>query len=106
MIMSVMERKREIGVLKAIGATNDYIIKLILIESALISFIGGLLGLGIGFFASKGLGFVTQGQAEGIVTPRLAIYSMLFALFLGIIGGLYPAKRASKLSPVEALKYE
>jgi len=106
MIMSVMERRREIGVLKAIGATNGYIIKMILIESALISLIGGLLGLGIGYIGSKGLGFISQGQAEGIVTPRLAIYSMLFALFLGVVGGLYPAKRASKLSPVEALKYE
>ncbi len=106
MIMSVMERRREIGVLKAIGATNSYILKMILIESALISLIGGLLGLGIGFIASKGLGFVTGGQAQGIVTPRLALYSLGFALFLGIAGGLYPAKRASKLSPVEALKYE
>jgi len=106
MIMSVMERRREIGVLKAIGATNSYILRMILIESALISLIGGLLGLGIGFIASKGLGFVTGGQAQGIVTPRLALYSLGFALFLGIAGGLYPAKRASKLSPVEALKYE
>ena len=106
MIMSVMERRREIGVLKAIGATNSYILKMILIESALISLIGGLLGLGVGFIASKGLGFATGGQAEGIVTPRLALYSLAFALFLGIVGGLYPARRASKLSPVEALKYE
>ncbi len=106
MIMSVMERRREIGVLKAIGATNDYIIKMILIESALISLIGGLIGLGVGYVGSKGLGFISGGQAEGIVTPRLAMYSMLFALFLGIVGGLYPARKASKLSPVEALRYE
>jgi len=106
MIMSVMERRREIGVLKAIGATNSYILKMILIESALISLIGGLLGLGVGYLGSKVLGFATGGQAEGIVTPRLALYSLGFALFLGIVGGLYPARRASKLSPVEALKYE
>jgi len=106
MIMSVMERRREIGVLKAIGATNRYVLTLILIESALISFIGGLIGLGVGFAGSKVLGIVTQGQAEGIVTFNLALYSILFALFLGIVGGLYPARRASKLSPVEALRYE
>ena len=106
MIMSVMERRREIGVLKAIGATNSYILKMILIESALISLIGGLLGLGIGYIVSKGLGVISGGAAEGIVTIRLAIYSMAFALFLGIVGGLYPARKAAKLSPVEALRYE
>jgi putative ABC transport system permease protein len=106
MIMSVMERRREIGVLKAIGATNSYVLKMILIESSLISLMGGLVGLGIGFLASQALGILTQGQANGIVTPRLAVYSLTFALFLGVIGGLYPARRASKLSPVEALRYE
>ncbi|MBD3155107.1 MAG: FtsX-like permease family protein [Candidatus Aenigmarchaeota archaeon] len=106
MIMSVMERRREIGVLKAIGATNSYVLRMILIESAIISLIGGLIGLGIGYLGSNALSFLTGGQAEGIVTIRLAVYSLVFALFLGIVGGLYPANRASKLSPVEALKYE
>ncbi len=106
MIMSVMERRREIGVLKAIGATNSYVLRMILIESAIISLIGGLLGLGIGYLGSNALKYLTGGQAEGIVTLRLIIYSMAFALFLGIVGGLYPANRASKLSPVEALRYE
>lgn len=106
MIMSVMERRREIGVLKAIGATNSYVLKMILIESAIISLIGGLLGLGIGYLGSNALRFLTDGQAEGIVTIRLVIYSMAFALFLGVVGGIYPANRASKLSPVEALSYE
>jgi len=106
MIMSVMERRREIGVLKAIGATNGYVLKMILIESVIISLIGGLLGLGIGYIGSSALGFISQGQAEGIVTPRLAIYSMAYALLLGAVGGLYPARKASQLSPVEALRYE
>ena len=106
MIMSVMERKREIGVLKAIGATNSYVLKMILIESGIISLIGGLLGLGVGYAASRVIGIMSEGTANAIVTPRLAIYSMIFALFLGMVGGLYPARQASKLSPMEALRYE
>lgn len=106
MIMSVMERRKEIGVFKAIGATNSYVIRLIIIESAMISFIGGVVGLGLGYMGSRVLGFISEGRAEGIVTASLAFNSMLFALFLGIIGGLYPAKKAADLSPVEALRYE
>jgi len=106
MIMSVMERRREIGVLKAIGATNSYVIRMILIESTIISLIGGLLGLGVGYLGSKAIGAFSGGQAQGIVTSNLALNSMLFALFLGVVGGLYPARKASQLSPVEALRYE
>ncbi|MHA1816488.1 MAG: ABC transporter permease [Candidatus Heimdallarchaeaceae archaeon] len=106
MIMSVIERRREIGVLKAIGATNSYVIKMILIESGIISLIGGLTGLGVGFIASKAIGVISHGSTNGIVTPTLALYSLIFALFLGMIGGLYPAQRAAKLSPIEALRYE
>jgi putative ABC transport system permease protein len=106
MIMSVMERKREIGVLKAIGATNSYILKMIIIESAILSSIGGLLGLLIGSLASVSLTVVTNGSLKGYVSFWLASRAYLFALALGIVGGYYPSKQASNLSPVEAVTYE
>ncbi|MCX6814220.1 MAG: ABC transporter permease [Candidatus Aenigmarchaeota archaeon] len=106
MIMAVLERRREIGVMKAIGATNRMVLTQILTESALISLIGGLggiaLGLGTSFLLSAGFG----GQITPVVTPGLALTGLGFALFLGVIGGLYPARKAAQLDPVEALRYE
>ena len=106
MIMSVMERRREIGVLRAIGATKLYVIRMIIIESVLISIIGGIFGIGTGYIGAKALEVLTQANARGVVTPRLIVYSFLFAIFLGIVGALYPAKKAADLSPIEALRYE
>ena len=106
MIMSVMERKKEIGILKAIGATQSFIIRQIIVESALLSIIGGLLGLLLGQVASWSIGYFSQGLAFAQTTPRLMINALLFSLSLGIIGGLYPAIMAARLDPIEALRYE
>jgi putative ABC transport system permease protein len=106
MIMAVMERRREIGVMKAIGATNRMILTQILTESAMISLIGGLGGILIGLIGSVLLGSLTGGMITATVTPGLAATGLSFALFLGLIGGYYPARKASKLDPVEALRYE
>ncbi|HJW96585.1 MAG TPA: ABC transporter permease [archaeon] len=106
MIMAVLERRREIGVMKAIGATNRMVLTQILTESALISLIGGLGGIGLGMGASFLLSAGFGGQITPVVTPVLALEGLSFALFLGVIGGLYPARKASKLDPVEALRYE
>ncbi len=106
MIMAVMERRKEIGVMKAIGATNRMILTQILTESALISIIGGIGGILIGMGAAIGLGVFSGGSIQGYVTPALAIEGLAFALFLGVVGGLYPARQAAKLDPVEALRYE
>jgi putative ABC transport system permease protein len=106
MIMAVMERRKEIGVMKAIGANNRMILTQILTESALISIIGGIGGILIGVGAAIGLGALSNGSIQGYVTPALALEGLAFALFLGIIGGLYPARQAAKLDPVEALRYE
>ncbi|GAG28197.1 unnamed protein product, partial [marine sediment metagenome] len=85
---------------------NFMVLKQILVESALISSLGGVLGIGIGFGGSLALNVFTGGMITAMVTPTLAIGAFLFALGLGVFGGLYPAWKAAKLDPVEALRYE
>ena len=108
MIMAVMERRKEIGVMKAIGATNGMILRQILTESAMISFMGGVAGLILGTIGSLAIGLLLPvgGRFTGVVTPSLALTGVGFAVFLGVIGGYYPARKASQLDPVEALRYE
>lgn len=104
MIMAVMERKREIGVMKAIGATRKFILIQILSESTMLSLIGGLVGLFLGWIGSFAVSSFTGGFIETVVTPGLAFGAIGFAMLLGFVGGLYPAWKATKLDPVEALR--
>ncbi len=104
MIMAVMERRREIGVMKAIGATRRFVLIQILTESSLLSLVGGFVGLFLGWIASFSFGIITGGLLSAIVTPALALGSLAFAFALGFIGGLYPAWKAARLDPVEALR--
>jgi putative ABC transport system permease protein len=104
MIMAVLERRKEIGVMKAVGATRRFLLVQIITESAAISLIGGLVGLFLGWVISISLSLFTGGAITGIVTPGLALGSLAFALALGIFGGLYPAWQAARLDPVEALR--
>jgi len=106
MIMSVLERKREIGIMKAIGATKKYILTEILLESVIISLIGGILGLLVGGVGSYSLRFVLSGLTEAKVTIPLAVGGLSFAVLLGLVGGFYPAWSAAKLDPIEAIRYE
>jgi putative ABC transport system permease protein len=106
MIMAVMERRREIGVMKAIGATNSAVLKQFLTESAMISFLGGLIGLFLAFIGVSIIGLASSGFIRPTISIGLAGGSLLFALVLGLVGGLYPSQRAAKLDPVDALRYE
>lgn len=106
MIMSVMERRKEIGLMKAIGATNNLIIRQILLESAVLSLMGGFVGVVLGLLGALVIGSLLGGLFAAIVTPGLAATGIGFALFLGFLGGLYPAKQATTLDPVETLRYE
>jgi putative ABC transport system permease protein len=105
---SVMERTREIGVLKSIGAKINDIIFIFVFESILLSFIGGVIGLGIGIGIAKAIEWYAKINAYDIfkiiVTPEIVITALLLAIFVGFIAGLLPAYKASKMNPVDALK--
>jgi putative ABC transport system permease protein len=108
MTMAVAERTREIGVRKAIGASDGAIMRQFVAESAVMGVIGGLLGLGLGaLIAAAGNQAGAASASElFLVTPRLALGSVVFALVLGVLSGLYPAWHAARLDPVTALRYE
>jgi putative ABC transport system permease protein len=116
MFMSVMERTRQIGTLKALGTTNFEIMLMFLFESAMIGFIGGLIGIFLGFIASGviselgirmiGVGMRETSTSITVITPQLILFAISFSIFIGIVSGLLPARRAAKLEPVEALRYE
>ena len=108
MAMSVMERTREIGTLRALGWTRGRVMRMIMGESLVLSVLGGLVGIALGVgmtelaAAAPGIGAFL----EGIYSPGIFIQGMVTALLLGVIGGAYPARRAANLLPVEALRYE
>ena len=110
MYTSVMERTREIGIMKAIGAKNSDISLLFLIESGLLGLIGGLIGLALGASISKLVEFGAASAGYGILkvsfSPMLIFGSLFFSFIAGALSGTMPAIQASKLKPVVALRYE
>ena len=104
MLMSVFERTREIGDLKAVGWSNRKILTMIVGESLVITIVSAIIGSLIGFLACTLLG--PQMGIEPLFTPKIFIQAFAIAIAVGIIGGLYPAIKAVKLPPTEALRYE
>lgn len=107
-LMSVFERTHEIGILLAIGWRRSRIVKMILYESTALSFLGGLVGIGLGVASVRLLEALPwmQGKIEGEMSLKLFAIAAGVALGLGMLGGLYPAYRGSRLHPNEALRYE
>lgn len=104
MLVSVTERTREIGIRKAIGATTQNIMLQFLTESVIISLIGGVIGMIIGISGAE-LAGIFIGVAP-VISPAVVIGVILFSSAVGIFFGIYPAKKAAALDPIEALRYE
>jgi putative ABC transport system permease protein len=108
MLVSVTERTREIGVRKAIGARRRDIRYQFLVESAVLSLVGGFIGIAVGWIIARLMGRVQLGGSA--ITPVVGLDSVLlatgFSIAVGLFFGIYPATRAASLEPVEALRYE
>ena len=109
MYTSVLERTRDIGIMKAIGARNSDILKIFLIESGLMGLVGGFFGTALG----TGMAFIAKNFAKNAgfsliikIEPLLLLFGLLFAFTVGILSGIFPAYQASRLKPVDALRYE
>jgi len=107
-LMSVFERLQEIGVLLAIGWRRARIMRMILFESLLLSFVGGTAGCGLGLVATHMLQTSPwiRGKLEGEFSPMLLGGALLIALALGALGGFYPAWLGSRMSPMTALRHQ
>ncbi|MEM0360621.1 MAG: FtsX-like permease family protein [Candidatus Diapherotrites archaeon] len=104
MLMSIMERFKEIGALKATGWTNYNVMVMVLYESAFIGVLGGILGCIFGIAASEPLSEIAGFSV--LVSPALLLEAFAFAVCIGIVAGLYPAWKASRFDPVQALAME
>jgi putative ABC transport system permease protein len=104
MLASILERTREIGVRRALGARRSDIVRQFLIETILISFVGGTIGVIVGAGMSRLIG-VFAGWST-IVTTSSILLAFLVSVSIGLVFGLYPARRAAHLDPIEALRYE
>ncbi len=109
MYTSVLERTKEIGIMKSIGAHNVEILQIFLIEAGMIGLVGGVFGTALGTLIAVGIGSVSQSVGFSLnitVEIGVLILGLLFAFVIGMISGILPAYQASKLKPVDALRYE
>jgi ABC-type antimicrobial peptide transport system permease subunit len=108
MLMSVLEQTREIGVLRSLGWRRRQVLGMILKESLVLGLLGGLCGipLGLGLGTLIGAAGIWGGAIEPLYAPMLFVRAIVVAMGAGTIGGLYPAWRATRLQPIEALRYE
>jgi ABC-type antimicrobial peptide transport system permease subunit len=115
LVMAVLERRREIGVMKAIGASDGDVKRLFFAEAGAMGFFGGLLGIALGFAIGKAINVGTgiylhrhqlPAEAVWILPSWLVGAAIAFSIVVSLLAGLYPASRAAKLDPVQTLKYE
>ena len=120
MYVTVTERTREIGVMKAIGSTNRDILLLFVLESGIISLIGGLIGVGLGLGLGEGVLTIARSAISGsqfstgfgqlqshiAIVPELIVGAIILSFLVGVFAGLFPARKAANLEPIQALRYE
>jgi len=115
LVMAVLERRREIGVMKAIGASDSDVKRLFFAEAGAMGFFGGVLGIALGFAIGKAINVGTgiylrnhqlPAEAVWILPSWLIAGAIAFSILVSLLAGLYPASRAAKLDPVQTLKYE
>jgi putative ABC transport system permease protein len=104
MLVSVTERTREIGIRMAVGAKPWHVMAQFLVEAVTLSLIGGLLGLALGAGVAQGL--AAQFGWALVLNPEVALLAIGFSGLVGVVFGLYPAQRAARLDPIEALRFE
>ncbi|KNZ69933.1 hypothetical protein Tfer_1313 [Thermincola ferriacetica] len=104
MLVSVTERTREIGIRKAIGAKRRDILRQFLVEAVVVSSMGGILGIIVGMLGSKAIGTIMNMTMT--VSPGVALLAFSFSVLVGIFFGLFPANKASRLKPIDALRFE
>ncbi|MGC2764637.1 MAG: FtsX-like permease family protein, partial [Candidatus Acidiferrum sp.] len=115
LVMAILERRREIGVLKALGAADSDVRQLFFVEAGIMGFLGGILGVGFGWLLGRAITFgvnvyLKRQNLNPIELTSVPWWLVIVALVLGVVvsllAGLYPASRAAKLNPVDALRYE
>ena len=104
MLVSVTERTREIGLRLAVGATEEDVQKQFLIEAMFLGLIGGAVGIAFGITSSLVVSRTLEWPI--LIPPYIVVLAPVFAIAIGTIFGFYPAKKASELNPIEALRYE
>ena len=115
LVMAILERRREIGIMKAIGASDGDVKKLFFAEAGAMGILGGIAGVGLGWAIGRIINFATNIylRRESLTPDNfwsvpwwLVVLAIGFSLLVSLVSGLYPAGRAAKLDPVQALRYE